>query len=440
MNAKITLICLTCTCFLFSCRHKPALPDDGFAEWKDSLQHVYQYGICTDSLDLTEYTLKNGDNPAAIFSSLGLSAAKADSISRCSSGILDPTRLRAGMNYYTFVTADSMAALRYIVFAKSLTDFAVIDLTADSVRAYPFNKEITLKRKFVNGTISSSLWNAIREGGSDPLLAIKLADVFAWQIDFFDVKEGDSFRALYHEAYIDDTIPLNITSIEGAVFTHQGKQFTAIPFCQDSVTEYFDIEGNSVRKAFLKAPLDFFRITSRFSNSRFHPVLKRYRAHHGVDYAAPTGTPVKAIGSGVVMKKAYQARGGGNYLTIKHNSVYSTTYMHLSRFAKGIQAGSRVQQGEVIGYVGATGLATGPHLDFRVFKNGQPINPLNMEAPPSLPVKPELLDSFRLVQQSVLAELDSCWAVRDSAAFRNAGTQQLPADSTVLASAFGINP
>ena len=161
-----------------------------------------------------------------------------------------------------------------------------------------------------------------------------------------------------------------------------------------------------MRKAFLKAPLDFFRITSRFTNARFHPILKRYRAHHGVDYAAPTGTPVRSIGDGTVIAKGYQ-NGGGNFLKVKHNSVYTTTYMHLSRFAKGIQVGSRVLQGEEIAYVGSTGLSTGPHLDFRVHKNGQPIDPLKMEAPPSNPIKPELRDSFMVVKQMVLAEMDS---------------------------------
>lgn len=409
MNAKVVIICVLQLIFIFSCKNKPVVPDDGFEEWNDSLQHVYQYGVCIDSLDITEHRIKNGDNPASIFASLGLSALKADSISKRAADVLDPTKLRAGMNYYTFVSADSVAELKYIVFAKSLTDFAVIDLSTDTIRAYPYSKNITLKRKFVSGTISSSLWNAIKESGADPLLAMKLAEeVYAWQIDFFDIKEGDSFRALYHEAYIDDTIPLSISSIEGAVFIHQGKEYKAFPFMQDSIMEYFDEEGTSLRKAFLKAPLDFFRISSRFSNSRFHPVLKRYRAHHGVDYAAPTGTPVKSIGSGVVVKKAYQANGGGNYLTVKHNSVYSTTYMHLSKFAKGIAPGKHIQQGEVIGYVGATGLATGPHLDFRVFKNGTPINPLNMEAPPSLPVRPELKDSFMMVKNAIMLELDSC--------------------------------
>jgi murein DD-endopeptidase MepM/ murein hydrolase activator NlpD len=221
------------------------------------------------------------------------------------------------------------------------------------------------------------------------------------------VKEGDSFSAIYNEAYIDDTTALNISSIEAAVFTHQGKTYNAIPFMQDSIQEYYDEEGKSLRKAFLKAPLDFFRITSKYTNARFHPILKRYRAHHGIDYAAPTGTPVKSIGAGVVIAKGFQG-GGGNFIKIRHNSAYSTTYMHLSKFARGIRIGSTVQQGEVIAYVGSTGLSTGPHLDFRVYKNGQPINPLHVEAPPSKPVKPELRDSFLLVKNALLQEIDSC--------------------------------
>ena len=372
----------------------------------DTVQHIYQYGVCMDSLDINEYQIRSGDNPAAILDVLGFSAREAERITRVSATVLDPTKLRAGMCYYTFTTQDSVAVIRYMAFAKSLTDYAVIDLSGDSVRAYEFNKPVSIKRHYAEGTITSSLWNVMKEKGADPLLALKLSDVFAWQIDFFDVKEGDSFRVMYDVAYIDDTTALSIASIGGAVFTHQGKAFTAIPFTQDSVFEYFDLEGNSLRKAFLKAPLDFFRITSRFSNARFHPILKRYRAHHGVDYAAPVGTPVKSIGAGTVVAKGYMG-GGGNTLKVKHNSVYTTSYMHLSRYAKGIQVGSRVEQGQVIGYVGSTGLSTGPHLDFRVYKNGQAINPLQMEAPPSLPVKPELRDSFQVVKQKVLAELDS---------------------------------
>lgn len=402
------LVLFTLFAFLCSCNlQKKEQDKDIITEAPDTIQHIYQYGICIDTLDYAEYFIKNGDNPASIFASLGFSAAKADSISRSTTEVLDPTKIQAGRHYFTFTTQDSLGIIRYMAFAKSLTDYAVIDLTQDSIVVSEFCKPVTYKREYVEGTLNSSLWNVIKNQGGDPQLAMKIADVYAWQIDFFDVKDGDAFKVIYDVAYIDDTTALNIDKIYGAVFTHQRKDFTAIPFVQDSVFEYFDPDGNSLRKAFLKAPLDFFRITSRFSNARFHPILKRYRAHHGVDYAAPIGTPVKSIGAGTVIAKGYQG-GGGNFIKVKHNSVYTTTYMHLSKFAKGLQVGKHVQQGEVIGYVGSTGLSTGPHLDFRVHKNGQAINPLNMEAPPSLPIKPELKDSFAIVKNTILAALDSC--------------------------------
>lgn len=393
---------------IFSCKHDQVnnTEETVDSEWKDSLQHVYEYGICIDSLNVEHFEIRNGDNPSIIFSRLGFSALEADSISKASASVLDPTRIKAGMHYCTFTTRDSIAKIQYIAFAKTMTDYAIIDLRKRPIEAYTFNKPITLKRKSVNGTITSSLWNIIKQQGADPLLAIKIADVFAWEIDFFDVKEGDSFQVIYNEAYIDDTTALSISSIEGALFTHQGKDYYAIPFMQDSSMQFFDLEGNSLRKAFLKAPLDFYRITSRFTNARFHPILKRYRAHHGVDYAAPTGTPVRTIGDGSVIFKGY-TNGGGHTIKIKHNSVYTTSYMHLSRYAKGLSVGQRVKQGEEIGYVGSTGLSTGPHLDFRVYKNGEPINPLDMEAPPSEPIKPELRDSFNIVKNRIISELDS---------------------------------
>lgn len=406
MNRHIPLLLLVVlACFaVFSCKQKPA--EAPVTEPVDTVPHIYEYGICVDSLDIHYYEIKPGDNPALIFSRLGFTAAQADSITRASAHVLDPTKIRAGMYYCTFTTRDTLEQICYIGFAKTLTDYAVIDLTKRPIHAYTYNKPVTLKRRYLEGTISSSLWNVIAAQDADPLLAIRISDVYAWQIDFFDVKEGDSFQVIYNEAYIDDTTALGIASIEGAIFTHQGKAYPAFPFTQDSVSQFFDAEGNSLRRAFLKAPLDYYRITSRFTNARFHPILKRYRAHHGVDYAAPTGTPVKTIGDGTVIFKGW-TNGGGNTVKIKHNSVYTTSYMHLSRYAKGLQVGKHVSQGDEIAYVGSTGLSTGPHLDFRVYKNGEPINPLDMEAPPSEPLRPELRDSFEVVKQTILAELDS---------------------------------
>ena len=374
---------------------------------QEEINRNYAYGVCDGSLDLSHYKIQKGDHLSSILMNLGFTGNEVEQISETISPFYSPSKLQIGNTYATITTPDSVSAIQYLVFEKSKTDYVVVDLCEDDLKVHESTKPVTLQRKYAEGTITSSLWNTIIESGSSPMLALKISDLYAWQVDFFGIKEGDSFRLIYDEAWVDDTTFLEIASIEGAMFNHQERNYIAVPFQQDSIKEYFDDEGNSLRKEFLKAPLDFFRISSTFSNSRYHPVLKRYRAHHGVDYAAPTGTPVKTVGDGVVIAKGYQAGGGGNYLKVKHNSIYTTTYMHLSRFGKGIQKGSSVRQGDIIGYVGATGLATGPHLDYRVHKNNIPINPLTMEAPPSYPVKPELRDSFMLVRNNILMELDS---------------------------------
>ena len=402
------IFCVYCILLCVSCKKttQQDTEDEVDSEWIGNQGNLFEYGICVDSLDVTHYLIQNGDSPSAIFSKLGYSAKMNDSLCRASFDVLDPRRLQVGMTYTTLSGQDSIAAIQYIVFAKSRTNFSIIDLTQDSIFAYEYSKDLRFERRYMEGVITSSLWNLVKANGTDPILALKISDILAWQVDFFDVKVGDSFRAIYDVAFVDDTTELSVSSVEGLVFVHQNKEFFAIPFTQDSIREYFDTEGNSLRKEFLKAPLDFIRITSRFSNARLHPILKITRAHHGIDYAAPAGTPVKTIGDGVVIAKGY-AGDGGNTVKIKHNSVYTTTYMHLQSFGKEIQQGMHVKQGTVIGYVGATGLATGAHLDFRVHKNGQPVNPLQIESPPTDPIKPELRDSFMIVKNSVLAAMDS---------------------------------
>jgi murein DD-endopeptidase MepM/ murein hydrolase activator NlpD len=362
---------------------------------------AYFLDICIDSLDINYHTIRSGDHLSGIFERLGLSPSESDSIVRATAGLIEPKKINAGNQYYTLTTRDEEPQIKYIVFAKTFADHVVIDRSYPPVGAYLFQKEVILRQRYLDGSVKSSLWTEIKKQGADPLLAIYLSDVYAWQIDFFGIQPNDSFQVLYTESYIDGTVSTGIYSIDGAIFIHEGRPFTAVPFEQDSVREFFDADGQSLRKAFLKAPLDFFRITSRFTHSRFHPVLKRYRAHHGVDYAAPSGTPVKTIGNGKIIARGFERGGGGNYLKIQHNSVYTTSYMHLSKFAKNINVGKSVQQGEVIGYVGTTGLSTGPHLDFRVYKNGQAIDPLKMESPPSHPVKPELKDSFNIVKRQL---------------------------------------
>ena len=233
-----------------------------------------------------------------------------------------------------------------------------------------------------------------------------LSHIFGWSIDFFGLQKEDEFRVIYEQEYVEDKSLENF-HILAASFRASDSVFYAIPFVQDGEELYYNADGNSLEGAFLKAPLDFYRISSRFTNSRFHPVLKRYRAHHGVDYAAPAGTPVYAIGSGKVIAKGYQAGGGGNFVKIKHNGAYVTSYMHLSRFAKDLKVGNSVSQKEVIGYVGSTGLSTGPHLDFRVYENGKPINPLTIKSQPKKPVSSENAERFAVLRDSLVARLSA---------------------------------
>ncbi|HUM88586.1 MAG TPA: M23 family metallopeptidase, partial [Prolixibacteraceae bacterium] len=257
-----------------------------------------------------------------------------------------------------------------------------------------------------SGIIESSLWNTFIDNGANPNLCIALSDVFAWTVDFFGVQKGDKFKVVYDQYSVEGKFA-GVGKIHTAQFESSGLVIPAFFFSANGQEGFFDDKGNSLKKAFLKAPLNFSRISSKFSNSRLHPVLKIRRPHHGVDYAAPTGTPVYSIGDGVVVKKTYQAGGGGNYLSIKHNSVYTSQYMHLSKFAKGIAAGSRVKQGQLIGYVGMTGLASGPHLDFRIYYNGSPVDPLKVETPPVEPISEANKANFVVVRDSLLKVLDT---------------------------------
>jgi murein DD-endopeptidase MepM/ murein hydrolase activator NlpD len=281
----------------------------------------------------------------------------------------------------------------------------VYDFT-DSLRIYREKKPIITQIKTASGEITSSLWKTLETQALDPNLAMSLSDIYAWSIDFYGLQKGDKFRVIYEEDFVFGR-SIGIGRIFAAQFVHNGDDYYAFRFTQNNEDSYFDEKGKSLKKAFLKAPLKFSRISSVFTKSRFHPVLKIYRPHYGVDYAAPTGTPVMSIGAGTVIAKGYQPAGGGNFLKIKHNSVYTTSYMHLSKFASGIALGKSVRQGEEIGYVGATGLASGPHLDFRVFMNGTPVDPLKIKSEPGLPIEQKYMKDYSTHLDSMMSKLVS---------------------------------
>jgi len=369
------------------------------------------YGIPVDLYDASYGKVRRNQFLADILSPFGISNQEIYRISLLPDSLIDERKIKPGNEYVFYTLSDSIqpegtqrATTVYFVYEKDPLNFVVVGIDKDSIWAKNGQKHIEHRVQYASGTIKTSLWESMQENNSNPMLAVELSEIFAWTIDFFGVQQGDMYKVVYEESYVD-SVSVGINQILGAWFYHNENDFWGIPFVQDSVRSFFDEEGNSLRKAFLKAPLRFSRISSGFSNSRYHPVLKIRRPHHGVDYAAARGTPVHTVGDGRVTRMGYQRSGGGNYITIKHNSVYSTTYMHLHNYGKGIRQGVYVKQGDVIGYVGSTGLATGPHLDFRFYKNGSAVNPLKVEAPPVEPVHEENEMAYSMVRSLTMGML-----------------------------------
>lgn len=357
------------------------------------------FDIPVDSFTIEKEKVKRNQNLADILLAQNVSYSRIAQLVEIAKPVCDVRKIKAGNTYYLFKDNDSLQRLRYFAYEKNRVEYVVFDLR-DTIRAMAGKKTVKRITDTVQGTVNSSLWNAMVDNGTNPELANELSDIYSWTIDFFGIQKGDSYRILYEQLVVDDDT-FGIGNVFAARFNHLGEDYNAYYFVQDSIGEYFDENGKSLRKTFLKAPLKFKRVSSRFSNNRMHPVLKIRRPHHGVDYAANSGTPVHTIGDGVIVRRGYQKNGGGNYLTIKHNGTYSTTYMHLRGFAKGMTVGKKVKQGDLIGYVGQTGLASGPHLDFRVYKNGQAIDPLKLKSPSAKPVDSTYLQSFFQLRDSL---------------------------------------
>jgi murein DD-endopeptidase MepM/ murein hydrolase activator NlpD len=365
---------------------------------------VFMYGIPSDSFNLVSGQIKRNGFLSSILLEHGITMEEIDMVLRNSASVFDVRKIRSGNSYILFCRKDSIARANYLVYEHDPTICYVFSFN-DSLNITPYKKEVKKVIKYASATIETSLWDAMLTGGLHPSLVIGLSDIYAWSVDFFGLQKGDSFKVVYEEISIDEK-PLGISKIFGAQYTGSGTTISAIPFIQDDKESFFDSEGNSMRKAFLKAPLQFSRVTSRFSGSRMHPVLRIRRPHYGVDYAAPVGTPVLAIGDGRVTQTSFE-NGSGRMVRIVHNSVYSTAYLHLSRFGTGIAPGVYVKQGDIIGYVGSSGLSTGPHLDFRFYMNGSPVDPLSVKAPPVEPVSEANKARFEKTKSVVLSLLDT---------------------------------
>jgi murein DD-endopeptidase MepM/ murein hydrolase activator NlpD len=371
---------------------------------------TYLYGIDIDGYEIVNDTVRMGETVGGILGRRGVSAVTIDRLDKASKEIFPLRKIRADNAYTTFTRSytDSLgehSTLDYIVYHRNAIDYVVFGFVGDSISVTLGSRPVELIRKRCEASITSSLWGTIMEQNLPYALAAEFEDIYQWTVDFFGIQAGDSFKVVYDEKMIDGQ-SVGIGRIWGAEFCHSGKQYYAIPFVQDGKLRYWEANGESLRKQFLKAPLKYTRISSKFSKSRFHPVHKVYRPHHGVDYAAPAGTPVHAVADGTVIFRGWDKGGGGNTIKIKHAGNLETGYLHLKNFAKGISVGTRVSQGQLIGYVGSTGASTGPHLDFRIKKNGTPIDPLKMPQEPAEPITEANKSAFEAIRDRIVAELD----------------------------------
>jgi murein DD-endopeptidase MepM/ murein hydrolase activator NlpD len=360
---------------------------------KDSAVHVSprRFGLPLDSFNITESMIQKNEFLASILELYNINDSTIKKLQDKSKYIYDVRKMKAGSQYTVFSSKDTTHKVCYFVYQPNAIDYVLYDLR-DSVAVTTGKRQVTVRLETASGIINGSLYETFEKSGTDPSLVMKLADLYAYTVDFYSIHDGDYFKVLYEQRYIKDE-PVETGAIQSAVFSHNGEKFYAFYFKPDSAEagDYYDETGKSLRSSFLKAPLKFSHITSGYSLRRFHPVQKIWKTHLGTDYAAPEGTPIISTGDGVVIESSYTSNNG-NFVKIKHDDTYTTQYLHMSKQA--VRAGQTVRQGQVIGYVGSTGLATGPHVCYRFWKNGKQVNPLQQKFPPSVPLSETAMPLF----------------------------------------------
>ena len=367
---------------------------------------VEEFGFVLNDYVVVRDTIQSGDSFGNILLTHGVNHGKIFEIVQGVKNIFDPRRIVQGKPYVILKAKDSAQTPQAFIYENDKIEYTVVS-TGDSIAAYKAEKSVTIKQRAVSGVITSSLSEAVDTEGLNFLITHEMSNIYQWSIDFFRLQKGDRFKLVYNERYINDTIYAGIENIEAAVFVHQEKLYYAFNFVVDSASgerDYYDEKARPLQSFFLKAPLNYSRISSRFSPRRFHPVQKRWKAHKGTDYAAPHGTPIWSTANGVVIASSYTG-GNGNYVKIKHNNKFTTQYLHMSKRA--VKQGQRVKQGDVIGYVGSTGLATGPHVCYRFWVNGVQEDPFRQDLPSAEPIEDKLRPSYFAAIEPLKAELKS---------------------------------
>ena len=366
---------------------------------------IYKYGILVDTFSISEERVNEGQTLGEILYFNHIDHPQISEIVNKSKDIFDVRRVNSGQKYTLISSDDSISKLCYLIYEENATDYIVFDLI-NEINIYRGKKEIVTKLKVSQGTINSSLSETIDKLGISPRVSIKLSEIYAWTIDFFKIQEGDAFKVFYENNYIDGEY-IGIGRVLAAEFVHKNKKFYSFYYKEnENYGEYFDESGRTLRKAFLKAPLDFYRISSRYSRNRKHPVTGQWKGHFGTDYAAPKGTPIMSTANGTIVTASY-TRNNGNYVKVRHNGTYSTQYLHMSKIKKGIKKGVYVKQGDIIGYVGSTGLATGPHVCYRFWKNGKQVDPYKQKLPPGDPISKKNKNEYMFVKDSLMNILNS---------------------------------
>lgn len=393
----------------YSCQQKKqteAIAEIAKKEVKDSVVVVppkKYFDIIVDSLEVYEGKIRRNQNLADILTPFNVSYEIIHQIAIKSKEVFDVRKLVSGKDYSILYKKDSLKQGTHFIYRPNPIEYVVYNFS-DSVNIHKAEKPIELVEKSLSGVISSSFYETMIESGGTPELVDMVVDVFAWQVDFFGIQKGDNYKIIYTEKLVDGEA-VGINGITGAYFQHLNEPYYAVAFDQGSGIDYFEPNGKSLRRSLLKAPLNFTRISSRYSGRRFHPVQKRYKAHLGTDYAAPVGTPIRTVGDGLVLEARYH-KYNGNYVKIKHNENISTQYLHMSKIASGIRRGVKVKQGQTIGFVGSTGLANGPHLCYRFWKNGVQVDALKVDLPSANPIVDSVSVQFDSVASDVIRRLD----------------------------------
>ena len=397
-------ILLLCSLVFFSCTKK----DEVWSEVKTKpISKKKEFGFTYSDFNVVQDTLKSGDTFGSIIQKQNIRDKKVFELVEQIKDSFDVRSIRNNKPYTLLRSKNKTKELLVFVYQPDALHYYVVDLRDSIAKAYKKTKPITIKRRTIGGVLKSSLSETLESANVEGGLASRIAKIYAWSIDFFKLKRGDRFAITFTERYINDSIYDGVDSLEASFFEYKGKIIYAFPFVANPSSnriEYYDEEGKGLKNFFLKTPIKFSRLSSRFSASRFHPVQLTWKAHKGTDYAAPHGTPITTTASGVVEQTGYTA-GNGNFVKVKHNGTYSTQYLHMSRIL--VRRGQRVTQGQPIGLVGSTGLATGPHVCYRFWKNGVQVDPLRLKLPNGEPLTGATKDRFFKQITPLKFELDS---------------------------------